>query len=521
MNGSGRQRGWRTRLGTWGIALPLVLPLILAGLPGARAAGSPSGGFALWPFYDERDDPVDRVHTQSGLGPLLEFERSQDATVEALAFRPVFHRRLEKPAQRLEWEVLYPLMAYSRTEQDWEFQFLQLLNLRGEGSKPETREDRFDLFPLYFSGKTGTGEEYRALVPIGGRALDRLGQDEIEFALFPLYVRLVKQGVERRYFPWPLLSVTRGENQSGFRLVPLYGEEAKTGVFQKRFVLWPLFLQQRIGLDGDNPEETLSLLPLFVLQRSRQRESTTLLWPFFTYTQDREREYEQWDLPWPLIRIARGEGRTIRRFLPFFSVEERVLRKEFLLRELRSTDLILLFPLYMRSQEEVPGSLKVRDRVLWWLYSDTREEGNDGSTRRVDAWPLFRYQRDREGGVVFQTLALLEAFLPGNDRIERSYSPLWALYTYRSNPQGEAAGSLLWNLVRHETTAEGRTFELLGPLVTYRERAGESSLSILGGLLEYQMAQATRSVRLFRGPALTWTVAPTTAAGLPGAEGGR
>jgi hypothetical protein len=511
--------GWRR----WWLLAWVVVGL-LPSVAGAGDAGGSAGGRAavnLWPLYDERDDPVDQAHTRGGLGPILGFARAHDDSTIDLAFRPLFHRHEEKRLQRLEWEVLYPLMGYTRTEEDRQFQFLQILNFREEGSNPQEREDRFDLFPFYLSGTTDTGETYRAVLPLGGRALGRLALDEIEFVLFPLYVRLVKLGVETRYFPWPILSVTRGENHSGFRIIPLYGEEVKTGVFEKRFVLWPLYLRQRTGLDGDNPEETLSMLPFYVSQRSRLRDSTTILWPFFTYTEDRERQYEQWDLPWPLVRIARGEGRTIDRYLPLFSVEHRVLRNEFLLRELKSFDFTLLFPLYIRSEEEIPGSRKVRDRILWWLYSDTREEGRDGSTRRVDAWPFFRYDRDREGRVVFQTLALLEAFLPGNEWFERNYSPLWALYTYRRNAEGDAAGSFLWNLVRHESTREGVALELLGPLLAYRARGDEVHVSFLAGLLEYEARSGTRSVRLFRALAFTWTGGPQPVAALEPAGAAR
>ncbi len=501
----------------WGAAWALWLMIPAAGY----AADAAGGGLNLWPFYDERYDPVDRIHSRRVLGPLLEFGHSRDGEIQIRAFRPLFHWREEKPAQRLEWEALYPLMSYTRTEEDREFQFLQALNSRSEGSDPQEREDRFDLFPLYLSGRTETGETYRAVLPFGGRALNRLGLDEIEFVLFPLYARFRRNDVETKYFPWPLVSRTRGENHSGFRIVPFYGEEVRAGVFEKRFVLWPLYLHQRTGLDGDDPEETLALLPFYVSQRSRARDSTSILWPFFTHTQDRKRQYEQWDVPWPLVKIASGEGRTIRRFLPFFSVERRLLRNEFLLRELRSTDLMVLFPLYMQSQEEIPGSLKVRDRVLWWLYSDTRETGRDGSTRRVDAWPFFRYQRDREGAVVFQTLALLEAFMPGNELIERNYSPLWALYTYRRNPEGDEVRSVLWNLVRHEVTQGEVAWEILGPLLAYRERGETARLSVLAGLFEYQVRHGIRSVRLFRGPTVTWTAPPPPVAALDPAGGTR
>ncbi len=246
-----------------------------------------------------------------------------------------------------------------------------------------------------------------------------------------------------------------------------------------------------------------------------------MLWPFFNYTRDRERQYEQWDAPWPLVQIARGEGRTINRFLPFISVERRVLQHEFLLKEMVSTELIVLFPLYSQSVDEIATGRTVRDRVLWWLYSDTRQTGQDGNIRRIDSWPFFHYERDREGAVRFWTLALLEPFMPGNEKIEQSYSPLWSIYTYRRNAAGDSAWSFLWNLLRQEDTRQGVTVEILGPVLTYREAGENAHLSMLGGLFEYKVRHGVRSVRLFRNLVLTWTPMPQPVAALDPTGGSR
>lgn len=513
------------RAGAWGFVFALCV-LLASGAQAAESAEAAEadrtgGGLNLWPVYDERDDPVDGMHVRSGLGPLVASSQSADSAVGTAALRPFFHWRKDTRPDRLEWEFLYPLMTYSRVEKDSKFQVLQVLNFRHEGSDPAAREQRLELFPIYASGKTETGKRYLAVLPFGGWAPNWWFQDEAEFFLFPLYARFVKQGAETRYFPWPILSVTRGEGRSGFRLVPLYGHDVKEGVFEKRFVLWPLFLQQRTGLDGEDPEETLSILPLYVSQRSKSRDSTTVLWPFFSFIQDRERQFEEWQAVWPLIRIARGEGRTVNQVLPFFATEQRLVRDQAFMRMLRRDNLIVLFPLYIRTRDEFPGSVKVRHRVLWWLYSDQWEEGGDGSSRRVDAWPFFRYTRDREGAEEFQTLALLEAFLPGNERVERNYSPFWALYTYRRNPAGDSVYSFLWNLVRHEETGAGRSIEVLGPLLAYRERGGDTRLSLLGGLVKYEARRGVRSVRLFGGLALAWTAIPQPLAALPPAGGNR
>jgi len=498
------------------VLLPVLALLCLGALP-ARAA---EPALNLWPLYDDRVDPVEQAHVQSALGPILEWSRGVDQPVESAAFRPLFYRLQDQRQMqdRTEVDILYPLFTYRRDERDSEFQLLQVFNGRREGP-PDARERRLDLFPFYFSGRTAEGDSYWAVMPFGGRIRDRLSQDEISFVLFPLYARFVRGETATRYTPWPFVSVTDGPGRSAFRVAPFYGKDTQAGVFERDFVLWPFYLHQRTGLDTDNPEETHAVLPFYVQQRAPKRDSTTVLWPFFTYTDDRERGFTQWDAPWPLVQIARGERRRITRVLPFFSVEERVLRHEFLLTELRSRQQIVLFPVYIRTEDAVPGTVTVRDRILWWLYSDQRQTGRDGDTRRVDAWPFVLYTRDREGAVRFQALALIEALLPGNEWVERNYSPLWSLYTLRRSPEGAEVHSVLWNLLRHEETPTGRSIDVLGPLLRYREAEARSRLSLFGGLLEFDVTPAGQAVRLLGRPALAWGRTPQPiAANVP--EGG-
>jgi len=493
----GAEWGRRIRRGAAGVCLALLLGLLPSPSAGeAEPPEGPSPPLNLWPVYDQRVDPVDEAAAQSSLGPLFFSTRATRAGWREGGFRPFFTWREEPERQKREWQFLYPLAQYTENEGDWEFQFLYLLNLRGEGSVAAEREERADFFPFYLSGRREDGQTYRWIFPFGGTVYDRLGRDEIEIRLFPFYLRSVRLGAERSWFPWPFLSRLRGEERSGFAVWPFYGQEEWRGHYQRRYALWPLLLHQRTGLEGDNPEESLAVLPFYFSQRSPERDLTVVLWPFFSHLEDRKRGYEQWEFPWPLFAIARGEERQITRFLPFFAMERRVLRNEFLLRELVSETTAILFPLYSRTVDATANSRAERERILWWLYSDLRETGSDGDTRRIDGWPLFRYVRDREGAQVFQTLALLEAFLPGNELVERNYSPLWALYTYRRSPSGNAVHSLLWNLVRHERRPEGYRLEVLGPLLSFEERDGASRFSFLGGLFACGRDGESRSVEL-------------------------
>lgn len=508
----------------WGVACLLLL--LVPAVAGAGDAGEPAppspDSVNLWPFYDSRYDPVDRAEVRSGLGPIVYSARAQDGAWADLAVRPFYYRHREPFRDKEEVESLYPIVQYTRDEQHTQLQILYAFDVRREGSNPEEREERFDLFPFYISGRTDTGQEHWWILPFYGTVYDRMGRDEIQIVLFPFYIRTRYKGWENQFSPWPFVKVMGGEDgRTGFHLMPWYAEETIPGKYEWRSFLWPFFMSQRKDLDTENPEESKVALPFVMTIRSPARDTTTYLWPLFTYRVDRERRFEEWQFLYPLFIIARGETRHVNRFLPFFTEERYVLRDLLLVKEMRVRNFAVLYPLYIRTEDETPTSLVVRDRILWWLYSDIRETGRDGAARRVDMWPFFRYVRDKEGRVTSQALALLEAFMPSNEVFERNWSPLWAFYTYRRNPEGDEVYSVLWNLVRVEATREGRSVEVLGPLFAYRERGAESRLALLAGLLSVEESQGVRTVRLLGQPILAWRDASQLVAALDPAGGSR
>jgi len=123
-----------------------------------------------------------------------------------------------------------------------------------------------------------------------------------------------------------------------------------------------------------------------------------------------------------------------------------------------------------------------RTRIFFFLYSDTVQKNTDTgkSLRRIDLWPLFTHRKDYNGNTRLQILAPLEPYLPNNKSIERNYSPLWSVWRSERNARtGASSQSLLWNLYRHESTAESKR------------------TSLLFGLFQQQSTQAGGRVRLF------------------------
>jgi hypothetical protein len=187
---------------------------------------------------------------------------------------------------------------------------------------------------------------------------------------------------------------------------------------------------------------------------------------------DREKNYREWDAPWPFIVFARGEGKTTTRVWPFFSqAHSAKLESDF-----------YLWPIYKYNRLNSPPLDSRRTRICFYLYSDRTERNanTDETRRRIDFWPFYTHRRDYNGNNRLQVLALLEPFLPGSRGVERNYSPLWSLWRSESNLKtGARSQSLLWNLYRHEATPAAK------------------KCSLLFGLFQYQSGSEGKRMRLF------------------------
>ena len=193
------------------------------------------------------------------------------------------------------------------------------------------------------------------------------------------------------------------------------------------FALWPLFFNDRRGIGTPNPQWQQTSIPAYSVLRSPQRDSTTILWPFFNYVDDREKKYREWDAPWPLIVFARGEGKTTTRIWPFYSrAANATQEKRFYLWPIYKSNRVLSAPLDRR-----------RDRICFFLYSDLKEKNTETGAvrRRIEFLPFFTHHRDFNGNSRLQILAPLEPFVPTSKSLARDWSPLWSVWRAEKNPR--------------------------------------------------------------------------------------
>ena len=461
-----------------------------------RSLGAADGGFgsqtiSAGPWAQEYSLTLAPGWRSEGWGPLLNYEAQASQVQWGLA--PLLSVTYDQAVDWEEVDFLYPLLTVDRFGKEYRIQFLQLVSFAGGRSQTGAVSRRFTLFPLYFQQRSpDPGLDYTAVFPFYGELKNRLMRDDIRFVMFPVYARSRKKDVVTDNILYPIFHIRRGDALHGWQFWPLYGEEHKgittrtntvgdfetVGGHDKQFILWPFFFNQHAGIGTTNAATYHAWLPFYSAQRSPARDSTTWLWPFITFTEDREKQYREWDAPWPLVVFARGEGKTANRIWPLFSqVRNPNLESDF-----------YLWPLYKYNRFRSPPVDRERVRIGFFLYSDVTERiaattnavGSvrlDGPAegagraplRRTDLWPWFTARVDHQGNERFQMLAPLEPLLPNNKSIERSYSPVWSLWRSEKNAKtGAVSESMFWNLYRYETTPATKKGSLLFGLFQYQ-----------------------------------------------------
>lgn len=438
------------------------------------------------PIYHTGPLTLDNGTRTEILGPL--FTHNEKGSEESWILRPLGSYQKDSLTDTAKLTLAYPLMSYSRYGLEYRFQFLQVISWAGGVSLKEQANHRVTIFPFYFQQRSQDSNlNYTAFFPIYGQLKNRLFRDEVDFALFPLYMRSLKKDVVTDNFLFPIIHRRHGTGLTGWQVWPLFGTEHKnastvTNGFDetetiaghdKKFALWPLYFKDKLGIGTENPESHQVLLPFYSWQRSPLRDSSTYLWPFgLTYTDDRDKKYREWDALWPLIVFARGEGKTALRIWPLFGrAKNETLESDF-----------YLWPFYKYNRATSSPLDRERTRLLFFLYSHLVEKNTTTGTAldRTDLWPLLTRRRDHDGNERLQVLSVLDPLLPNNQTMQLNYASLCSVWSSESNAKtGAASQSFLWNLYRRDTTSLTK------------------KCSLLFGCFQYQSGPEGRLVRLF------------------------
>jgi hypothetical protein len=466
---------FRVRTAKSGVTLPLTLRkarffvIVLLGVLLAFSS-SAEAQVVAGPAYNEFRLTLDVGTRKEAVGPLF-FEEEQEDTIQ-WAFPPLMSYTHDRVLPSTEFDILYPFLTYDLFGKEYRFQIFQVFNFAGGVANEETNKHRFSLFPFYLQQRSKDNSlDYVSILPFYGKLQNRFFRDRVFYVMMPLYVESWKRDIHTVNYVFPIFHLRDGDGLRGWQFWPLVGHEHKAPTVQtnmwedeipvpghdRKFVLWPFFLNQRAGLGGTNEEHTQAFIPLYSFTRSPLRDATAV--PFilgWSSVHDRGKKYDEIGAPWPLVVFRKGESSRTRRIWPIYS---------------RATNEFLestwyLWPVYKYNRVHSDPLDRDRMRILLYLYSDTTERNTENNTarRRRELWPFYLYRQDWDGSSRLQVLAPLEPILPNNKSIERNYSPLWSIWRDEKNAKtGARSQSLLWNLYRRETKPDfSRTSAFFG-----------------------------------------------------------
>lgn len=450
-------------------------------------------------FYDHFDLTLAPTNEELRLWSRTEamapfYYSEQQGTRHTWAIPPLFSFTEDPATESEEYDIAYPLLTYDRYGEQYRWQIGQLFSFAGGPSQMEKVRRRFTLFPVYFQQRSSDpNENYTAIGPFYGHLHNRLFRDEISYVMFPLYGETRKKDVVTDNYVYPLFHLRHGDGLSGWQFWPLMGHEHKDVTTQtngfgdvsrvagheRRFIMSPFYFNQFNNLGTANLQWEQGSLPAYNFMRSPLRDSTTVLWPFFSTIDDRERKYREWQMPWPFLVIARGDGKRTTRFFPFYSqahIPGTNVPPGTAVATLESD--FYIWPAYVYKRFHSDPADRSRLRIFFFLYSDTIQKNTATGEfqRRRDFWPFYTHKRDYNGNTSLQVLSILEPYLPQSKSIERDYSQDWSLWRSQNNPRaGASSQSLLWNFYRHESRPDcKRTSFFFGLYQSKTDSTGKS-----------------------------------------------
>ncbi len=361
---------------------------------------------------------------------------------------PPFYRRVEN-AGRVEEQVLYPLFRQIRDAEGRQTYVFPLFWDREFTSADGEWHDRdWALLPFFFGGSETYEGDYFLFFPFYGNLKGILHKDEMNFALFPLYLDTTERGYDSTHLLWPLISWGEGDGKEDFRFLPFYAEREREGRSWGRSVLWPFFSWGEEDLDTEHPVDSFFAFPFYGYRESDISSTTTWLFPFFSHSENADGWYET-NLFTPVYRREEGPKDSAFRIWPFYG-------------ESRDGDDLRrwwLWPLFFQNHVTVPEGTLDSFQFLP-LYRQTRTTAPDGRTLRevVRLWPLAR-RTERADGTAWFGLFDLYPFADDGD-FDANWAWLWTLFEARTGPEGWGV-NLLSGLFCYEEEAEDAALTLL------------------------------------------------------------
>jgi hypothetical protein len=434
----------------------------------------------LAPLWFHRLDENREVLEADALWPVFHYERGNDGS-DDFRVRPFYRRITDPPNEAVEHQFLWPL-GRVRTDATESYQRLfPIWSWRDRENDEGQREiDWYAVFPLLWGGWHEQGREtYFAFLPFYADIPQFLTYDRFRSVLFPLFVRVDKEGHRHTLWIWPFIGYSDCAEglHSWFRVFPLYGHDVDEGRHDRRFAMWPFFAW---GVENEDstvrePVRSFWFWPLFGRKWSREVSGVSVLWPLFERIED-EGRFTRVNVLWPLYHSyeAPYDQNLVQWWVwPFVG-------------RARSDDQdnwSFLWPLIWWRTYDDPEVTTDQEWALPFFWHVRQNFDTEESEDHLKLWPAAHrtVRRDAQGAAVSGDWSVLSP-IPWRDGnaygVEEAYGFLWQICNGRQRAADD-----------HATDALGRLF-------TRRARNGVTTASV-PFLFHYESDASGSMLRLF------------------------
>jgi hypothetical protein len=381
------------------------------------------------------NEPLSRIESRLRIGPFYERRIMTDGG-HFYALRPFYAHSSDAEEREDVTDALWPLATgHWNQDQFWWRGLLAFGNDLHVGD--ETSGYECGVFPFWLNGRTREGEDYWALFPIYGHVPKFLMvMSDIEFILFPGYLKYNVVGRERRYYLFPFIGREDDEQlETHTSILPFFGEK-ENKMFSSTYICWPFWTEAVYKDATRNPGESWMLFPVVGQVAREKEEQWMVLPPFFSWAKTDKRE--RWHMPWPFVQIDNSNSERKRVFWPFYSQalgDDRtyysacwfLFSYEDMRLEKQRFERTRLFPFYAHETR--------------YAKNDKGEEVEQEDYLRV--WPFVTRQRSPDY-FHWRTLELNPIRSAGG--IERNWSPFWTFYS-RNETADEVEHDGLWGIL--------------------------------------------------------------------------
>jgi hypothetical protein len=381
------------------------------------------------------NEPCASIESRLRIGPFYERRIMSDGG-HFYALRPFYAHSSDSEEREDVTDAVWPLATghWDQTQFWWRclLAFGNDLNVDDENAGYEC-----GVFPFWLNGRSREGEDYWSLFPIYGHVPKfMMFMSDIDFILFPCYLKYNVVGRERRYYLFPFIGREDDEQlQTHTSIFQFFGEK-ENRMSSSRFILWPFWTEKVYKDATRNPGQSWMFFPAVGHVAREKEEQWLTLPPFFSWAKTDKRE--RWHMPWPFVQVDNSDSERKRVFWPFYS---QALGEE---RTFYSAGWFLFSYEDMRMKKQ----RYERTRFFPFYAHETRYAKNDKGEEvekedYLRVWPFVTRQRTPDY-FHWRTLELNPIRSAGG--IDRNWAPFWTFYAHNETAN-ETEHDGLWGIL--------------------------------------------------------------------------